>query len=274
MELEEKIYRDWLEDGSTSDSTKARLFSASAKKASYWLSVLPTSPFVLIRDVHLCVAVRNLLGLPVSESLPFRCACGASLPSNPDHAHVCYKLRRTAVTIRHNMVLHCLARLARRAGATVHVEPQYDPALVDDQNHKSRPDMQVVSFTGHHLVDVSVTHPCAASYVGSASSRPLSAANARAKRKIADYGSLCASFDPPASFVPFVFETFGAAEGRVGEFVNYLAKVASTNQVDREGRFRYRALTALAVALQVGNARVLLSGAELARTHAASLLLP
>ena len=92
---------------STADTqTKARLYSASARGAGLWLSVVPTCAAFSMVDLLFCICLRYLLGLPVADDLPYACCC---------------LLMRTYVAVVHAWILpttFCTATAPPRRGTT------------------------------------------------------------------------------------------------------------------------------------------------------------
>ena len=105
--------------------TKARLRSTRGKGAGAWLTTLPVTPALTLSDAHFRVACRLRLGLPPHDHLPRYCSCGYSLEGDPTHFLSCKKLKRSAITQRHNMVLQRLSGLLQKAGGSVRIEPNW-----------------------------------------------------------------------------------------------------------------------------------------------------
>ena len=85
---------------------------------------------------------------------------------------------------------------------------QPEPTQYRDYSPNHRPDVVVRNFDGrgnYLVVDVSVTFPCARSYVGRASRERLYAATKREADKLTAYGDL-----GPHQLVTFAIESFGA----------------------------------------------------------------
>ena len=242
------------ENDHLSVAMRARLLSASAPRASVWLSMRQETQDLFLDDIHFAQAMRLRLGLgpAVAAALPVRCVCGLQLRGNADapsdHFHVCPILRRASANARHDRVVQALAREGRRAGMTVTVEPRmYGVGRV-------RPDIRFVGSRGELLTDVSVTHPSADSFAVRAASTALSAAARREQTKITKYGALARA--EGALFHPFVMESFGAFGASCALVLNTLAAEAQANEICSSLEFRAGATRALSRALQIGNSRL------------------
>jgi hypothetical protein len=203
-------------------------------------------------------AVRLRVGKPPSNNMPRVCVCGEQL-SYVHHFLVCQQLKASATTTRHDVLVRKFAELAREAGAIAIVEPLSD---------NRRPDAEIVWGQGTDLVDVSVAFPGASAVQHLRTDRgSLRSAKTREARKVAHYEALAR--EAGAVFVPLVLETFGAFAAGARDYVGklnlaLLSSDAGRNLPDQVGRMMQR----LAVALQVGNARVQDEGLRRARAAA------
>ena len=115
------------------------------------------------------------------------------------HALSCVKLRRKAVTTRHDSAAQLLCRFARSNGALARVEPKDSGSVV--------PDGEVTLPTKTVLFDVSGTHPAAPSYRSNNARHPGTAISARECTKNNKYLAYATALN--ARFVPFVIDTYG-----------------------------------------------------------------
>ena len=118
------------------------------------------------------------------------------------------------------------------------------------------------------MVDVSVIHPAAASYVDHAQ-RPLGAAAFREREKERRYATLVA--EEKAELVPFVMESTGAVGQQAKQFIDRL--VLSLNlarEFNAAWEVKDYLSRGLAIALQRGNAAVMLQGQQRANSAAIS----
>jgi hypothetical protein len=111
---------------------QARLTALSAPHAAAFLTALPTLSELQLDDVDMRLAIRLRLGLPAADHLPTQqCVCeragstGSVFAADPEHLHSCLLTRGNALTLRHNHVAICLARLATSAGFHVVREPMH-----------------------------------------------------------------------------------------------------------------------------------------------------
>src|SRR6185437_1795210 len=141
------------------------------------------------------------------------CRCGSLL--SPDHFLSCTRLRRRAVTGRHDLVLRFLSSFLHGAGFVSELELPSPNRL--------RPDLRTVLDGTSLLLDVSIVHPFAPSLLPFTAS-PLGAARQRELEKLRKYDRL--ALDEGASFVPFVLESTGALGESAQRFVQLLASRA------------------------------------------------
>jgi len=122
-----------------------------------------------------------------------------------------------------------------------------------------QPDLFIYSPDGsRYMIDVSIISPDSDSSVQQlrSNTKPLAAAEHRAKVKHSDYDTL--AHDNSMSFIPFILETHGAISGETKEFLRLLSKNAAA-----PAQFYIYALRRLSVALQRANARVQAEGSSL-----------
>lgn len=241
-----------------SSESRARMLSCAGAGAGAWITAIPTSSELVMLDSAYQFAQRLRLGLPPSDALPDKCACGSRVASYPNHFLVCQLLKASGATARHDRVVRVFAAVAREAGAVVDVEPRTDG---------DRPDAEITWPDAIDLVDVSVTHAGASALNHGAAREPLRAAGVRERRKLARYANLASGLN--VKFVPLVLETYGALAERTQDYVRKLslARVSrpeGRDLPDQSGVIMQR----LAVALQTGNARVQEDGLRRARRTA------
>ena len=237
----------------------ALLVSIRAKLAGAWLTTLPSSPELILTNSHFRVASRLRLGLPPQDDLPRRCLCDDILTQDPHHFLSCIMLK-PSTTFRHDHIVRVLSLLIRKAGGACYVEPRfYD---------RTRPDIHVIFPSLKLLIDVSVVHPAAPTYAQN-SHVPLFSAASRERDKATKFKTLALAEE--ARFIPFVLETFGAWGRQAIKLITDLTSLLSEHKglafssPDARGEM----VRILAVALQSGNARVLLNGCMRSREHAA-----
>jgi hypothetical protein len=248
---------------------RARLISGGgANGGARWLTADPTDhDRAYIQSDSFRIAMRHRLGLSPPHAYGSRCACGRSWSSiRPDHHHTC-RTTAAALTARHNHVLQVLASIAREAGMDVTVEPRPEHGAgrrSDDDTDRIRPDLKLRGYYGVTLIDVSIVHPSAASYMVRAATTPLAAATIRERQKRAKYDQLAR--DSGAQFVPFVFESFGSFGRGVRQTLAIIAREAAHFQSEEfTAAFHARALNRLCAALQIGNAMVAVMAERLSR---------
>ena len=239
--------------------TVARLTSVRSKLAGVWLNTYPVSRDHTLTDNHFRMAARLRLGLPPQDDLPRQCSCQAVLQHDPLHFYSCGKLKQSAMTMRHDLIVRTLSRYVQRAGGSCYVEPKFYLG--------KRPDVHIFFPSSRTMVDVSVIHPGALSFARQAHV-PLAAAHLRERQKVSKYRKVAEG--ESASFVPFVLETLGGFGTQALKFVSDVASLARENLslAQSEPDFRGSMVRCLAIALQVGNAHVALCGSLMSREHA------
>jgi hypothetical protein len=257
-----KKYNDLLKDRSL--HVRAAVRSASSANATYAFTVLPTCKEFTIPTDYFNQIVRQRLMLPIHDSITIgsKCSifqCNAQLKTEDErlhHHHSCPKLKRKEITARHDGVLNQIIHLSKEAGYTVMREPN----VYDKHGNKSRPDASLLSSRANKpfkYVDVCVTDPCAKSHVQQASKAPLTAAKYRETYKTTKYGKVAQ--DDGATFAPLVLETYGGFGKQLCSFLSTLCEQASEFQLHsprQQAEFAYHARASIAVALQIGNARI------------------
>ena len=170
---------------------------------------------------------------------------------------MCPRLRRRAVTQRHDSIAFFLRNFLCQAGAPAEIEPR----LMD--NSRTRPDLSYIlprDFTQTlFLLDVSIVHPTAQSVLPLAL-RPLAASHLRARQKTLKYQALAQKEN--ATFIPFILESTGAFWRTVPQTLLQIADHCCNGDFEglspREVK-RYLS-RAIAVLLQRGNANILRQG--------------
>ena len=143
-------------------------------------------------DTDYILAVRHRLGLPSADGLPAKCVCEATLAEDASHFHSCTRQKRTSITVRHDLVVRTLAKLFRKVGAVVHIEPRIYGS------ERLRPDLDITFPDRTLMLDVAITHPASPSR---SSSTPLAAAAIAENAKIVKYSELAKH---ASTFHPFV----------------------------------------------------------------------
>jgi hypothetical protein len=128
-----------------------------------------------------------------------------------------------------------------------------EPTTLEDDSDK-RPDIEAIIAGKRYLIDVTVIHPTAVSNATHAATRPLASASKAANAKVKKYAEMTRRCK--AIFVPFAVETYGGICDQGNAFVRDLIKLSSAHQVVwQPSEVVYTIRHAIAVALQVGNAR-------------------
>ena len=250
---------------------RASLLSSSQRNTALWLTALPTEARLRLHDYEIRAALRMRLHLPPRELDTLRttaCPCGGDLQRDPLHFHSCVLLKRTAVTVRHDLVLQTLSALAGELCIPHKVEPR-PLYIVGEGAKQSRQKPDLLLVTANHraaelLTDVAIVHPAAPSCVNTGlAERSLGAAKNRETRKQNKYGHLVRSEKRGVrELKAFVMESFGA----FGPEADYVLKTMFKHAIsDKSGDTPQltEARMFLAIALQRGNARIDRKGTEI-----------
>ncbi len=257
MEVEIRRTRESTADA----STKARLRSASAPGAGLWLTVVPTCAAYTMPDILFCLALRFLLGEPVGDDLPFACCCRTCLDAN-DHFMHCNRATMAWMN-RHHKLVYLLRTMFQAAGLPCRLEPLLRPG-----QSNMRADLLSALEDDHRstAVDVAVIGVTAASHVAAAQ-EALGAAILKENEKVAKYATFV-----ECKLRPFILEDYGALGPQAANLLSTLvgltaqaftppvaASKRSSLAMQRALSYSWRA--SISVALQCGNAHVLLNGA-------------
>ena len=160
---------------------------------------------------------------------------------------------RRSITSRHTILLQLLVSFLREAGL--------QPIPEARTENGERPDLRLLLDGVSLLLDLSVTHPTSPSAIStSRSSQPLGSAERREYEKRHKYTELTTMEN--ATVVPLVLESTGALGDGFRQFIRRISSCV------RDGEFAGASplvierflVSALAIALQRGNAAVLREG--------------
>lgn len=245
----------------------ARLKSLACRQSGAWLTVLPIHPAVTLSNQDFSIGLRQRLGVPQMQNdtstLKVTCFCGTPLTPQDidDHAMTCKALSGTA-TMRHDKITGFWCRLCRKVGRATSLEPRLSLLKSHERLQEGRHATAAEGACGDILtvkpggivqvLDTSITHPAADTYMQKAATEAGAAAKLREISKIEKYakqGQHC------YQFVPLVTETYGRLGTEAMKFLNELADEASTPDSGiHKADFVRSALTEMSIALVRGNA--------------------
>jgi hypothetical protein len=242
-----------------------RLKACAAKGAGLWKTTLPTTQSLHLPDRATIMAIRFNIGLqPYDDMSVSRCACGATIHTahgafvpNEWHAHSCPKLKRRAITTRHDRLLIVIRNFARRCGVPFYLEP-------NDYTGR-RPDGDLAMAPGPVMTDVTVGHPLAPSY-RSLPLQPLATAKRAAKKKHRKYDPLALA--EGRQFTPFAMETFGGLDPEALELLKHIASEhvspgAPPSELLQASRMLLQVRQELAICLQRYNSEIVAQWARI-----------
>jgi hypothetical protein len=233
---------------------RALRLSASGPHASAWLTAIPVDHLTRMSAEEFRLACRLRLGKnPVDdpEALPITCPnCSSPLRADPWHPLSCIRWKKSAIYRRHNATIRPLQLKAGEFYGSCIPEPK---GLT---NNNTKPDL-LISFGGSPpiVVEESITHPLAKSYVVRASAEPLSAARAREQQKRRKYER---ALPPDMIFVPAVQETLGALGAGTTDLIRLIAERGVSTRGIPANVTSLQLTQQLGVAIQIGNARTMM----------------
>ena len=240
----------------------ARLRAASEEASGLWCTTLPTSPGCELSDFAYRTALCLRLGLHpdkrIKESLqPVHCPnrnahqCQqADLRTDPFHCLGCKSEAKIGRFVQHNAVVSHISRTCQLASATCLIEPAgYES--VDAQGNatdQQRPDLLIITTSGHILSDVVGYHPTTSSALANQNYDTYRAGIKTRKYANAARHNLC-------SFVPFVFQTIGGLHQDSVALIDTILRNSQSNVPFNV--LRHQALAEMSVAIQRENANML-----------------
>ena len=196
---------------------KARLQSASATNAAAWLVAIPSEPSLSLCSTSCAFAMRHRFGLWPDDDMPFLCVCGMDPRSHHAHFHACKKLKRLAITWRHDLVMATLRLSGQEAGALVLLEDHSRRSAWPDIHSFVPTDTRANTSSGRIVTGVGIGCPTIDSYL-SAAQVQAAIAEARSTAKYTKYLDLCSVMS--ALNVPFTLETYGALSRSAAELLS------------------------------------------------------
>jgi len=185
----------FLHSADCSHADKLRLTSCQHKTTSRWMRPHPAFP--LYSDLCTSLAVRMRLGLPPLENLPTLCSlCDQDISLYPWHGLSCKKVKRRAITVRHDRATNLLLRFARSQDCAASF-------FTKDLSH-ILPDGHIAMTHRSILFDFSGVNIHAPSY---ADMEPGAALDTRAAAKRTKNEAFCRS--QGCDFVPVIVDQYG-----------------------------------------------------------------
>jgi hypothetical protein len=244
------------EDRSSGARQKALYDACSQPGAARWLYIIPADPRLVLSRYEFGLALRLMFGAPCGGVEPgARCLCGtrpllSSMSS--DHLLTCGELR-SATNARHDEVLRCLMVSCRELCMGVRWKPQF---FNSESKRTEIPDLEITAPGLKALIDVSVVHSSAASFVGLADG---AAVQARAMLKKGKYDR--SALMVGAVSAPFVVDSHGFIGSDADKLLNTLARLGADYTREASHDIRYRLADCFSIAIMRGHA-ALVSAAE------------
>ena len=240
---------------------QAILHSTDTKHANLVFRLLPTDNELTMRSDDWDQLVRARLAYPPNDNLPSRCPhCRFELLDDyakTHHHHSCTQMFQLR-TQRHNAVLGVFLKLAKTAGyATSTTNHFWKHVPMCSDMRLLKPDASIIPGTTRRrnlLVDVGITHPCAATILRGAAKTPLHAATLMLKTKHEKYRALADVIG--YGVVGLIMETYGAMAPEFRTLVEALVGDAMRNEqlsLAQAKQLQIHTFASLAVALHRGN---------------------
>ena len=239
--------------------------ATTATGAWGWKVVQPEDPRMRLSDVEYVIAARLNLGLrpfpaQTMAVLPVHCPLcthrmtgePVSLHDDPWHWLSCVSMNNGEGSRRHDAVVDAIGRVAWQVGAQVKREVDG----LHSQHSKQRPDLQFV-FPGRMLLsDVVVSHPLTASFI----SRSNSTAAVTQRTKDKKYAGVASHIG--AELMNACVETCGGLGTGTVRLAQAIGEEGERWSMGTwvNGTIERQLLGAIAIAVQRGNAMVVLTG--------------
>ena len=241
---------------------RARLLSSAGGPASAWLFQTPSAPSLRLSDFAFVVNGRQRLGLGAPTDVPaLPCGgerCSELRQSAPDHPQSCTEVAHER-WVRHQFKASAWRATARSAGCATSGEPHYarlaTTAAGRDAAGLRRGDIVIDMMDGRVVVvDVTVSHPAAASHVDAAA---RSAGATARKREVEKKREWAAVGDGSGyEFRPLAAESFGRLGPESMSLLSEFGDMASAGGLVSKAAFVKSALTRISCAVARGNALV------------------
>ena len=199
------------------------------------------------------IAFRLRFALPPLTISVAQCRCRANYTVDPWHSLSCHLERSTSHTRRHHHITTLVRHWADKCYAICSIQ---EPKGIDPNSHK-RPDLLIEFPSQAYLLDISVRHPLAPSYVKH-HPKPLDTATLAEKDKINKYKDIADGIG--ATFIPFICETTGGLGQLAETFSDHLLPSSDDPLFTHHPRWdlKNHFFTSLGVCIQRGNAECVL----------------
>ena len=260
----ERVAAEFHSDSEPTTWQQSRKNSINNSFSGAWLNALPRQGTTYMSNEEFKTACLFRLGLPLpSISTTLRCDCSKSpyIGIYGEHFHCCPK--GSSRIQKHNLVLQTVANLCSSANIQISLEPKN---LFPTNIKAIKPDLLLrspnLSPSGAEkdiTLDVSITHPATPSNISSQKSDLIegSSADRTFSSKNSKFREIASKYD--FNFIPIIFETYGYVHPTSLLFLNaIITKSASFHEVPRNIMKTYW-IKRLSTALQIGQARHLIS---------------
>jgi len=260
----ERVAAEFHADSESATWQQSRKNSIKNSFSGAWLNALPRQGTTYMSNEEFKTACLFRLGLPLpSISTTLRCDCTKApyIGIHGEHFHCCPK--GSSRIQKHNLVLQTVANLCSSANIQIILEPKN---LFPTNIKAIKPDLLLRSpnlfQSGGEkdiTLDVSITHPATSTNMTSQKSDSIegSSADRTFSSKNLKFREIASQHD--FNFMPIIFETYGHVHSTSLSFLNaIITKSASFHEVPRTIMKNYW-IKRLSAALQIGQARLLIS---------------
>jgi len=220
---------------------------------SLLFTTLPTSRRTNINTHRFRLAIRHLLNLPVTDSMPDECKCGAIFADEPSHFHSCALNRKVGTYKRHNAIARTIKEICDEIG----IPCQWNPRLEDEKGNRTMPDLLMSAHDGDVEIDVSVCSVWCKT--NRAMDDPI---GSREKAKRSKYEATRAANGH--AFIPAVCDSIGrlgpGMRQIIGLLVSHHNNTATSHTLNP--KLREHIIRGLTIQLHEGNALVDITGLQ------------
>ena len=223
-----------------------------------------------MKDDEFTMALRLRLGMPPTDSMPDRCACGYDMEKDHNHFLNCPRMRGSVTTRQHHRLVRTRAHYLTLAGYFISLEL----TMRSKQGRRYRPDTIAWSGQHSHMSDATRVNATAPSHIAAAQKAGRVVKQAE-DRKTRDYDNkvMQLSYDCPGPFFPIGYEVHGTWGKGAEEALNNLRAGAKSFLSERAAnKLADRCRDSISIEIQRGNARLQRVGLDKARSSKHNLL--
>ena len=252
--------------GKAGEATVARLCALKEPGSALWLSTLPTLPSLTLTDIKWLWAAQLRLGVPLAVTADTCDACKAADIYTTDswHSLTCVSRSGARITHRHDSILHEVAKYCR----LISVQTEINPAGESDKDGR-RADIEVYLPDRTIVGDVTVSHPATKTWRKKVSRWGVNAVgDSREGKKNERYRAMADQHDK--KFQAIVMYTYGGLHTSARKFIKAICdSLDPALCLLSHTEFRAELYAHIAIALQRGNAEIMIEDTQRKEMHRA-----